>query len=63
MGKRFFRDDLMLKPVLDSIPKGELSTVIRIALRKFFLEEENRKGVVVNDHQDPKNPPSSRKGL
>lgn len=61
--KRFFRDDAKLKPILDSIPKGERSTIIRIALRRFFAIEENMKGVVMNDRKDSKDTPSSNQRL
>lgn len=48
MGKnRSFKDDPALAEELDSIPKNERSTVIRMALRQYFgikLQKAEQKG-------------------
>lgn len=64
MGRvRSFRDDVQISRVLDAIPHNERSTIIRIALRRFFAIEENTKGVVMNDNPDPKDSQAKRERL
>lgn len=63
MGKiRSFRDDKSIESILESIPKNERSTIIRIALRRFF-KEENLKGVISNDVQNSRDSQSEHQKL
>ena len=47
---RNFRDDAILKPLLDAIPKNKRSKVIRRALYNYFFEGENK--VMLEDEEE-----------
>ena len=47
---RNFRDDRILKPFLDAIPKNRRSKVIRRALYNYFFEGENK--VMLEDEEE-----------
>ena len=52
---RTFKDDKQIGEKLDTIPKDEMSTVIRMALRAWFGITNSKKGVIPNDRH-PQNP-------
>lgn len=47
---RVFRDDDVLKPLLDAIPKKKRSKIIRRALYNYFFKGENK--MTVEDEED-----------
>jgi len=53
MAYRSFRDDEQIARKLDEIPKNEMSTIIRMALRQYF-------GITVSKPTEPITPDAAR---